>query len=380
MPAPRTAIVIGAGIGGLAAAIALQRAGLTVAVYERTPTLAPVGAGLSLWANAIRALDHLGLHDAVAAPDLPAAIFGIRTWRGELLVGATAEELAGWFGASGVVVHRADLHAALLQATGPVNVRLGMHCTGFEQDADGVTAFFADGSQARSDLLIGADGLHSIVRAQLHGAQGPLYAGYTAWRAVVAFDHARLQPGESWGAGRRFGHLPLRDGRVYWFAAATSPAGTHAPDGERAGLLAAYRGWHAPIEDLIAATDEAAILRNDIFYRRPLAAWGVGRVTLLGDAAHPMTPDLGQGACQALEDAVVLGRCLAADNNVVTALRAYEGLRLPRTNRLVRQSRMAGRVAQWQHPLAVGLRTLLLRRLGPVLLPRQLQQTAGYRL
>jgi 2-polyprenyl-6-methoxyphenol hydroxylase-like FAD-dependent oxidoreductase len=355
------AIVIGAGIGGLAAAIALCRAGLDVAVYERAAALGEVGAGLSVWANGVRALRMLGLDDFIQAGQWPTTAMGIRTWRGDVLIGATAAEIERRVGEVSIVVHRADLHAALARAVGPARIHLGATCIGVAHAPGGVTAQFADGRADQGDLLIGADGLHSVVRAHLHGAHPPVYAGYTAWRAVVRLDLMDLMPGESWGAGQRFGFLPLPGGRVYWFATQTAPPGQRAPEGEQAALLRLFRGWHTPIEALIAATEPGAILRHDIHDRPPLRRWGDGRLTLLGDAAHPMTPNLGQGACQALEDAVVLGRCLTVEPNVVAALRAYETERIPRTTWIVERSRRAGQVAQWRHPLLQAPRAWLMR-------------------
>jgi 2-polyprenyl-6-methoxyphenol hydroxylase-like FAD-dependent oxidoreductase len=372
------AIIIGAGIGGLAAAIGLRRAGLDVAVYERAAALAEVGAGITLWPNAIKALRQLGLDDAIRAIGVLEGQGGIRTPRGMLLASGAAADLEREFGAPTLAMHRADLHAALLEALGAEHVRLGTPCVGFDQGARSVTARFAGGISDSADLLIGADGLRSAVRAQLHGDQPPRYAGYTAWRAVLPFDHARLVAGETWGAGARFGQVPLGDGRVYWFATENTRAGERSPDGEKAALLRLFRGWHAPIEQLIAATPESDILRHDIFDRPPLRRWGAGRITLLGDAAHAMTPNLGQGACQAIEDAVVLMKQLGAGGDVPAALRAYEAARAPRTARLVRQSRQIGDVGQWQGPLSVAARDLLLRLLGPRLQARQLAPVVGY--
>ncbi|HMB07038.1 MAG TPA: FAD-dependent monooxygenase, partial [Isosphaeraceae bacterium] len=199
-----------------------------------------------------------------------------------------------------LLLHRAELLGALLDAAGREVVRLGAECVGLEQDAQGVRARFAAGHEARGDVLIGADGLHSAVRSALFGPAKPRYGGYAAWRAIARFDLDRLTPGETWGPGRRFGQWGMSDGRAYWYATQTVAEGQgDPPQGRKRGLLDRYRGWHTPIGELVEATDESAILRNDIYDRPPLSRWGLGRATLLGDAAHPMTPDLGQGACQA---------------------------------------------------------------------------------
>jgi 2-polyprenyl-6-methoxyphenol hydroxylase-like FAD-dependent oxidoreductase len=295
------------------------------------------------------------------------------------LITDSTPALAKRVGEVSVVVHRADLLAILRQSYGMAALALDKRCVGIAQDADGVTARFADDSIARGDLLIGCDGIHSVVRAQLVGDGAPVYAGYTAYRAVTRFDPARVQAGEYWGRGARFGIAPLSGGRVYWFATRNAPARTHeTPEATQARLLATFRDWCAPIPELLAATDPAVILHNDIADRPPLTQWRVGRVTLLGDAAHPMTPNLGQGACQALEDAVVLARCLDGATDLDAALSAYEQQRIPRTSRIVQQSRRIGQIGQWQHPLACALRDTLTRHVLARAQDRQLDQVIGY--
>ena len=374
------AIIIGAGIGGLAAAIALGRTGTDIdaEVYEHSPDLLPIGAGISLWKNALVALERLGVRDDVRAASVVGSNAGLRTWRGDLLVGSAATDLARRFGEFVLVVHRAALQRVLLAAAGPERVHLGKSCVRIEAGTSEVTARFSDGSSVSGDVLIGADGLHSVVRAQLHGETLPRYSGYTAWRGVVAFDQARLQIGESWGHGQRFGQIPMADGQVYWFATANVPAGAKSPDGEKAELRRRFHGWHDPIEALITATPDAAILRNDIYDRPPLRQWGRGRVTLLGDAAHPMTPNLGQGGCQAIEDAVVLARELGRGTAVDTALRAYEATRMPRTAFIATASHRVGVIAQIENRAVVAARNALVRAVGGRLQARQLASLIDY--
>lgn len=372
------AIIVGAGIGGLAAGIALRRGGIEVELYERAGEMKDVGAGLSLWANAIHALDELGLGDAVRALGASYEIAGLRTWNGRVLM-QPSPDLQRRLGVLTIVVHRAELLEALVGAFGSPGVHLGASLERFHQDPEGVTAEFGDGRRARGDVLIGADGLHSVVRAQIHGARPPAYAGYTAWRAVVPFATDRVRAGESWGYGARFGLVPMSGGRVYWFATENTPEGGSCHD-EKTYLLRLFHGWHTPVEALIETATAPVILRNDIYDRPVLGRWGEGRVTLLGDAAHPMTPNLGQGACQALEDAVVLARTLLEGGEPAAALRAYEAQRIPRANRIVVQSRRIGTFAQWENRLAVALRQALVSRLSPRLQERELEQVIGYRV
>jgi 2-polyprenyl-6-methoxyphenol hydroxylase-like FAD-dependent oxidoreductase len=372
------AIVIGAGIGGLSAGIALRRAGIDVEVYERADALTEVGAGLSLWANAIHSLELLGLGEALRSFSATYAVAGIRTPEGDIL-SAPSRDLERTLGVLCVVLHRMELQEILLAAFGRERVSLGARCERFQQDHAGVTAYFADGRQASGDILIGADGLHSAVRAQLHGRQPPRYAGYTAWRSVVRFDTTGVRASETLGFGARFGLVPMSGNRVYWFATETTREGGRNAD-EKGHLSRLFRAWHEPIEALIEATPPSAILRNDIYDRPVLRRWGAGRATLLGDAAHPMTPNLGQGACQALEDAVVLARCLRQDQDPVAALRVYERQRIPRANAIVNRSRRVGAVAQWRHPLAVSLRNALVSRVSPEAQARQLSKVIAYRV
>jgi 2-polyprenyl-6-methoxyphenol hydroxylase-like FAD-dependent oxidoreductase len=372
-------LVVGGGIGGLATAIGLWRAGLEATVFERADALREVGAGLLVGANGLRALSQLGVGDAVRVQSVPGIVGGFYTSAGRPLATMSMERLTQLVGEQSLVMHRADLLAILRGALPAEAVQLGAACESFEQDGQGVALRLAGGRVARGDALIGADGINSAVRAALFGGGPPRYAGYTGWRGVASFPHERLLPGELWGRGARFGMAPMSGGRVYWFATSNRPAGApDAPGGRKAELLALLSGWHPSVSELVAATDEAAILRHDISDREPLARWAVGRVALLGDAAHAMTPNLGQGACQALEDAVVLARCLGGASDVPAALQAYQQARIPRANALVRQSRRVGEVGQWSNPLACALRDTLTRLLLPLGIERQLRETIGY--
>ncbi len=364
MQANKTAIIIGGGIGGLCAAIALRKKGIEATVFEKTSELKEAGAGLSLWLNAIKALGKIGLTDVVNSLSVPQMSGGVRNSQGGLLSSAFKAEAPGASETLVVVLHRAELLSALLQALGEENVKLSAKCVGFSQDATRVKASFADGRDLIGDFLIGADGLNSVVCGQLFGKSQPRYSGYTAWRAVTEFEPHWLRQGafESWGKGARFGIVPMSHNRAYWFATQNAPAGENdAPVGRKGELLNLFQGWHEPIEKLIESTDEAAILRNDIVDREPLPGWTQGRVTLLGDAAHPMTPNLGQGACQAIEDAVVLADCIAATDDVKAALRNYEAKRRKRANQIVRQSWRVGQMIQMENEWFCKLRNALMK-------------------
>jgi 2-polyprenyl-6-methoxyphenol hydroxylase-like FAD-dependent oxidoreductase len=353
------AVIVGGGIGGLAAAIALRRVGHEVEVIERATDLTEIGAGLSMAPNALAALDRLGIGDDVRGRGGIARRILIRNRRGDVLSEIDAQgrrwEVVG--------VHRADLQHVLVGAVGDATVRLGQTCTRLDEGPDAVAAVLADGSAVEGDVLVGADGLRSTVRAQLHGSEPLRYAGYFGWRAVIDYDDTAVADTftESWGPILRVGLITIGHGRLYWFASELAAEDTLPPTDSSRYLTERLRGWHDPIPAVVAATPSAALTRLPIHDRLPLAEWGRDRVTLLGDAAHPMTPNLGQGAAQALEDAVALADALSGVDDPAEALRAYERARIPRTTMIVRRSWQLGRFAHLRNPLACRLRDTLVK-------------------
>jgi 2-polyprenyl-6-methoxyphenol hydroxylase-like FAD-dependent oxidoreductase len=361
------AIIVGAGIGGLSAAIALRRAGIEAVVFERAADqrAIQVGGGFTQWPNAMRALAELGLAGPVGAAGAPFERAEFRTERGTVLAIWPVGDLARKHGGTAAFIERGALHRVLVSALDDEALHVGAECTGFTQDRAGVTVRFADGREERGDLLIGAGGLTSAIRAQLLGPAAPNYAGYLSWLAITPFAHEAAPPGVfrvHYGRGARFVFHPVGDGRLYWQAILNAPAGApEPPEGKKAALLARYRGWAAPVEELIAATPEGAIRRMETYGRPPVKRWGVGRVTLLGDEAHPITFNIGQGAAQATEDAVVLAKYLAAGDDVPAALRAYEARRMGRTAAIQRQAWGLGTLGQLENPLACRLRNGFVR-------------------
>lgn len=376
-----TAIIIGAGIGGLATALALRQVGFEVKVLERVEEMKGLGAGLSLWANAVKALRRLGLDELVQAHNVLELGGGIYTSQGKQLALTSNRELERRFGAPTIAVHRAELQDVMLKTLGKDLVQLDHQLVKFEQDADKVTAHFANGQSLDGAVLIGADGLHSAVRAQLFGPEKPRYAGYSAWRGVVEKSHKEIMSGEFWGCGSRVGMVPLSQERVYWFATANAPEGApDKPAGRKQELLERFGNWYPTIKEVIKATPEERILHNDIYDRPALKNWSVGRITLLGDAAHPMTPNMGQGACQALEDAVVLADCLKQASTIAEGLQLYQEKRLVRTSQIVKRSRQIGEVGQWANPLACWVRNTGVKLLPSNMQIKQLEPVLSYQL
>jgi FAD-dependent urate hydroxylase len=354
--------IIGAGIGGLAAAVALRRIGIDTLVIERVASIREVGAGLSLWSNAVNALRALGLEADVMASASVIERSVARTPAGRPITAHDFSPLIRAAGAPCICIHRSVLQKILLDALPPSSVVTGARCVGFDDS----TAILEGDERVKSDVLVGADGISSVIRNGLHGSESPRYAGYTCWRAIRRDPAAPSGPLPSAllviGSGSQFGLWPCGVGQQYWFLTKNSPPETKQTKAE---VLALCRNWAAPVPEIIDSTPEEAILQNDIVDRPPLRRWGRGCVTLLGDAAHPSTPNLGQGACQALEDAVVLAHCLGGTSPAEAALRQYERLRISRTASVVRNSWQTGKVLQLDSPVLESLRNWFMStRLG----------------
>jgi 2-polyprenyl-6-methoxyphenol hydroxylase-like FAD-dependent oxidoreductase len=334
-------------------------------VLEQASEMREVGAGVLLWPNAMRVLQRLEVGAAIEDAGAVAANAAFRSSRGAPLGAGLAERVVARVDAPTVVVHRGLLQTILLAALDQHDLRLGARCVGVAQDAEGATVSLADGSTEHGDLVVGADGLHSQVRTVLVGDGRPRYSGYTAWRAIVPLDRSladRLRPGESWGRGCLFGVAMLGGSQAYWWASARTGEGVGgSPAEEKAAVERRFRIWHDPIPELIDATLEQAIVRTCQYDRPPLRHWSAGRVGLLGDAAHPMLASLGQGACQAIEDAAALGDAVGGGADVTSALRAYGVRRAPRAAAVARRSHKVARLSHLRHPLAVAARDAFLR-------------------
>jgi 2-polyprenyl-6-methoxyphenol hydroxylase-like FAD-dependent oxidoreductase len=377
----RRVAVVGGGVGGLCAAAALGRAGFEVAVYEQAEELREVGAGLTIWPNAVRVLRRLGLADELIRRGSKLRRATLRTSSGRILAESRPEKLEQLTGEPTVAVHRADLHDLLLSALPEGAVNLGAKFVSFEEDEGGVTIRFGDGREERADMAIGADGINSAVRRQLFPDAELRYSGYAAWRGVVEAGEEvdEGSTSESLGRGSRFGIVPIGRGRVYWFATANIQAGAaQSPRDRKQFLLNRFAGWRRPVEQLIDATPAESVLRGDIYDIEPMRSWRRGRVVLLGDAAHPTTPNMGQGACMAMESAFTLARRLSSADDWETALSLYERERMPRTAWVIRQSRAAGRVGQVEGRLACALRDLLLSVTPDFLMRRTLERAVRF--
>lgn len=354
--------IVGGGIGGLATALALHRRGIKANVYERADELREVGAGISLWANATHVLQQLGLLSDARAVSSPVSEIHIKNPAGRLLNVMRVAQ----YEPTSLGIHRADLLKLLQDALPAEQIFRNHSFDYFTQRDNKVQVHFTNDTTHECDLLIGADGLNSRVRQQIIGDGKPVYCGYPVWRGLVDYEVKNSPVGqvsETLGAGFRFGIFPLGKGRVYWYATANLPEGeTDPPEGRKNQLLSMFRGWHHPIPDLITKTDEAAILRNDCYDRKPTRGWSQGHAILVGDAAHPTTPNMGQGGCMALEDALVLTKLLIAQpRNIPALLQQFEQMRFARTRRITKISRSFGTIGQWESKLGTAWREMMLR-------------------
>lgn len=385
--------IIGAGIAGLTTAIALRkfRPDLELEIYEGSPELRAAGAGLALGANAVLGFEQIGVKAEVLAVSNVLESFKILDPKGKVITQSDNLTInRNLQTISNFAVHRADLQQVLLAQIPGVAIYLNKRVWDFRQSENSVQIRFADGASTQSDYVIATDGIHSIFRQMLLPESKIRFAGYTCWRGVVGGGGGEDFPSfknlvslgqgktasETWGLGKRFGIVPLPNDRLYWFAclnAASQKDERFAAFGKK-DLLDSFGDLHAPIPELIANTDPTKILWNDIIDFSPVKKFAFNRVLLLGDAAHATTPNMGQGACQAIEGAVILGKTLARIADPQVAFQAFEQVRLKRTSLIVNRSWQLGKLAQMESPILAGLRNFAFRLVPDSMNERQVKE------
>jgi 2-polyprenyl-6-methoxyphenol hydroxylase-like FAD-dependent oxidoreductase len=374
MNAP-TVAVIGAGIGGLTAAIALRAKGIDVEIYEAAPEPRATGTALGIASNATKVLRSLGVDLTTDAPCRALEHFELRTDRGALIRKLPGAAITAELGHPFVSIRRNELIRTLRDAAGDVPIHYGAEVVGVGIERCGARAVCVNGADVRAGVLIGADGFGSAVRSIVAGEQPPSEYGYVCWLATVHFSHPRMVPGYTghyWGRGQRFGLVDIGGEMAYWWGTKNMPA-ARARDwgGDKADILAAFAGWAPEVIEVIERTPADAIMSVPGQDRPFLKRWGRGPVTLLGDAAHPMLTSRSQGAGSAVEDGYVLAEALARIPDAVEGLRAYEDRRRRRAGMLVRSSRRLNKLEQVQNPAACAARNLGLRYVPMRSLTRQ---------
>ncbi len=358
----KTIAIIGAGIGGVAAGVALHRAGFAVKVFERAGQLREAGAGMSLWPNGTGVLQQLGLLQAVASRGQSGTHFLVRSQTGDVLmeIGTAEAETPT------VCVHRAHLLRILADALPPESLAVGHELAEMQFAGDKVDLRFTNGERLLCDGVVGADGIYSRMRGRLQQPrQTGIYRGYAIFRGIADVPENFLvgHNSESWGEGSRFGILAIGENKVCWYATVNSAQPPQSSDWPKERLEQMFRGWHSPIPELIAATESSAIMTNAACDRQPARAWSNGPATLIGDASHALTPNLGQGACMAMEDALALANCLQRQPNVTAGFRLYEATRFPRVRNAIWRSRWLGDVGQWENRAVVSVRNAVTKLL-----------------
>ncbi len=354
-------LIAGGGIGGLTLAGFLQRNDIQFELAERAPAWAPVGAGIALAFNPMRLLRELGVADHVEAAGHAFTRGVISKADGQPISDADLSDLAARRGPT-IALHRAALHDALLTAISPDAISLGQGVEQVAEKSEGVEATFANGATSNYDLVVGADGINSAVRSSMWTDVDRRYSGYTCWRLVVDQASGVNEPWEMWGRGRRFGVVPIGPKRTYCFSTLNAPPNSDAM--RNIGLKRfreMFANFGGAVPGVLAALQHDDDLIHGDLEEVRLQSWVNGRVVLLGDAAHAMTPNMGQGAAMAIEDAYVLAEELASDQPIDAALSAYQSRRMPRVEAIQRQSWNFGRIGQWESGLACALRSTLFR-------------------
>ncbi|KAA3438414.1 FAD-dependent monooxygenase [Rufibacter hautae] len=368
--------IIGGGIAGLTTAIALQRLGLTTHVFDAAPRFEPVGAGLALAANAIKGFQRIGIAEEVIAEGNCLDGFHIFDEHGRLINRTDSRRISEKYGLDNFVIHRASLHRVLVNQLPGHNLHPNKRALSTTSTPTGITVHFQDGKQETFDHLLVSDGINSAIRKQLLPQSVTRYAGYTCWRAIIGNPGLdSIYASETWGKAGRVGWTPLKGNKIYWFACINARENDPNMKAMRVeDLQRHFQHYHAPIPALFRHTKSEELLWHDLHDLAPLPQFAFQNVLLLGDAGHATTPNMGQGACQAVEDAIVFADELKKDFDFNLAAKRFEARRMPRTHWITRQSRFLGEVAQSENQLYIKARNFALRHLPTWINDKQLEK------
>lgn len=371
--------ILGGGIAGLSMAIGLKNIGKDVKVFEAAPGFKPFGAGITLAINAMKAYRYLAIHRAVLERGNPISGMIIKDQKGGIISSSSIDH-EKW-GDQSLAIHRADLQTVLLAQLDETTVVTGKKAADIEQ-ADGMYMIsFEDGTEVRAKYVIDAEGIHSVVREKFLPDSMKRFAGYTCWRGIAHGVDVSDELSETWGEAGRFGFVPLTQNRIYWFAVKNAKQNDEKLKSySKEQVINNYSGYHEPIQQIIEATEEQSIMLNDIIDLKPIKQYAFGNLVLIGDAAHATTPNMGQGACQAVEDAAVLTHCLDQEKEVSLAFQRFESSRMKRTHGVVNKSWQLGKIGQWENPIATRVRNRLFKAIPSRMSEKQFDDVYDFNL
>lgn len=367
--------IVGGGIAGLTTAIALRNIGIKVKIFEAAREIKAAGAGLALSANAIKAFEKLGIAQEVTEAGRQLSAFTIYDDKGKPLTRTNTERLSKKYGVNNFTIHRSALHKVLLSKLDPACIVTGKRSKDIQQKKEGYTVLFDDGSEFETNCLIVAEGINSPIRKKLLPGSRLRYSGYTCWRGVVDNSSLKMdETSETWGAKGRFGIVPMANNTVYWFACINAEANSETFRSYKIkNLLGHFKDYHSPIPQILSDTADEALIWGDINDLVPIDKYAFGNAVLIGDAAHATTPNMGQGACQAIEDAVILSWEIQRSEDIQSAFKSFENKRLKRTHFIVNRSYQIGKIAQEHNPLLIRLRNMALRLIPQKINEKQLE-------
>lgn len=364
--------IIGAGIGGLTTALALKKAGISFKIYESADELKPVGAGIILAMNAMRVYFDLGMADKIAKSGNQISTINLTKPNFDKLSSSDLGFFEKQYNVSTTAIHRADLHKVLAEEVGQEHIVLGKRLQNIIQTETNNCLEFEDGTLAEAQYLIGADGIRSVVRTQLFPESEYRDAGQWCWRGVVdaieGLETYQNEATEAWGKGTRFGFVQLNDRQLYWYFLADKDMAEADSD-----IIPFLKEYHPSVEQIIKATPKQNWFVSPIMDLKPIQQWSLDKVCLIGDAAHATTPNLGQGACQAIEDAYVLGKLLQK-HSINEAFRLYPLLRKEKAHAVVNMSWKIGKLSQLRNPLAIAFRDFVMKTTPDYLNRKQLEK------
>lgn len=358
-------LIAGAGIAGLTLAKALQDLGFDYEIFEASEEVRGIGAGFGLASNAMKAFEILGLASEVAPLGHMLEDFEIQDWQEKTILKADTNRLRKNYNNENFAIHRADLHRYLISKIDSNRIYTSKRIKFFEQSFQKVILHFEDGTTAEGDYLIAADGINSVIRQQLLKDSAPRYAGYACWRAIVEDkSYFSKKSIETWGPNGRFGLTPLINNQIYWYACVNAPLKSDIYNYTLEDIKKQFKDYSGQIRNTLQKTKQEDIITTPIMDIKPISNYSFNRVLLMGDAAHATTPNMGQGACMAVEDVCVLyDELIKNETDILRAFEGYNRRRLKRTHYIIDTSRLAGKVAQWDNKFLMNIRNFVFRKL-----------------